>query len=375
MARAVVVVSVALLACNYEAPPPASTPGSATVVVDDEGAKTYSLFCAPCHGADAKGYKADHAPSLINPTFLESAKDTFLIEAIGQGRPGTSMAAYGKTSGGPLEPAKIAKVVAWLRAQGPAVRPLEWVDTIGDAARGQPIYASMCLKCHGTRDVRGEFVSLSNPRFLATASDAFMNHAIVYGRPSTQMVAWQGKLSAQDIADVIAYVRSLQQTLSVTRMPAPTGGEPLFVNPHGKPPSWKGRADPCPANTACKPDPRFVAADLVKAALDQHQKLVIIDARLDSEWMMVHITGAVSIPYSDMKRLAEIPKDAWIVAYCACPHHLSGIVVDELQRRGYTHAFVLDEGINVWQTRGYPVVAAPGVAPPPAEPTHMGAPR
>ena len=85
--------------------------------------------------------------------------------------------------------------------------------------------------------------------------------------------------------------------------------------------------------------------------------------------MRVHIAGAVSIPYHDMKRLAELPKDGtWIVAYCACPHHLSGIVVDELVKRGYKHAYVLDEGILEWQRRGYPIVAAQGVTAPPAEP-------
>ena len=36
-----------------------------------------------------------HAPSLVNPTFLESATDEFLRRSIIFGRPGTSMAAYG----------------------------------------------------------------------------------------------------------------------------------------------------------------------------------------------------------------------------------------------------------------------------------------
>jgi rhodanese-related sulfurtransferase len=84
--------------------------------------------------------------------------------------------------------------------------------------------------------------------------------------------------------------------------------------------------------------------------------------------MRVHLAGAVSIPHHDLTRLAEIPKDGtWVIAYCACPHHLSGIVVDELRKRGYAHAAVLDEGILEWHRRGYPVVAAPGVQPPPKE--------
>ena len=360
-----------LVACQSAStqPPPSRRGSAAAVARPSGGAKTYATFCAPCHGADAKGYTADHAPSLVNSTFLESATDSFLIDSIEQGRPGTSMAAYARGLGGPLDSAAIGGIVAWLRAQGSAPRELAKLAAVGDAARGQPLYASTCQKCHGTPQVRGEFVSLSNPRFLASASDRFLNHAILYGRPGTPMQAWQDKLSGQDVADVIAYIRTLQQPVTVARMPPPTGREPLFVNPGGTPPSFVGRADPCPPRTpACTPDPRFVPADQVKAALDQGRKLVIIDARTDSEWMISHVAGAVSIPYSSMTRLAEIPKDAWIVAYCACPHHLSGIVVSELQKRGYPHAFVLDEGINEWQRRGYPIVAAAGVAMPPAEP-------
>jgi hypothetical protein len=69
--------------------------GTATVaeLVGLPGKRLYVALCQPCHGADAKGYAADHAPSLVNPTFLESATDDFLHRSIAGGRPGTSMAA------------------------------------------------------------------------------------------------------------------------------------------------------------------------------------------------------------------------------------------------------------------------------------------
>jgi cytochrome c oxidase cbb3-type subunit III len=367
--RAALLAVMGFVACEGAKPAPAQRSASAPqpVASHAQGAKTYAMFCAPCHADDASGYKADHAPSLVNPTFLESATDSFLIDAIEEGRPGTSMAAYAKSFGGPLDEKTITELVAWIRSHGNAPRELAPVVT-GDATRGQPIYESQCQKCHGNPQVRGDFVSLSNPRFLATASDAFMNHAIVYGRPTTPMIAWQGKLSTQDISDVIAYVRSLQTSVAAQRLPPPTGHEPLFINPSGKPPSFVGHPETCTKPGGCTQDPRFVAAADVKKALDDGKKLVIIDARPASEWMLVHVAGAVSIPHTDMTRLSEIPKDAWIVAYCACPHHLSGIVVDELEKRGYAHAFVLDEGINFWQRQKYPIVAAPGVAMPAAEP-------
>jgi hypothetical protein len=57
-----------------------------------------------------------------------------------------------------------------------------------------------------------------------------------------------------------------------------------------------------------------------------------------------------------------------VLAYCACPHHVSGEVVDELRKRGYKHTAVIDEGIFAWQHKGYPVVTAPGLPPSPAPP-------
>src|SRR5580704_7861310 len=94
-------VLLVLAACKDATPPPPPPPQHGSNHPPQlAGAKTFAAFCAPCHGDDATGYKADHAPSLINPTFLESATDSFLIDAIEQGRPGTSMAAYARSFGG-----------------------------------------------------------------------------------------------------------------------------------------------------------------------------------------------------------------------------------------------------------------------------------
>ena len=338
------------------------------------GPRMYVALCRPCHGADAKGYAADHAPSLVNPTFLESASDEFLRSSIAAGRPDTSMAAYGKARGGPLDDAGVDRLVRYLRDLGPAARPLP-AAAAGDAAIGAAVYAKRCVSCHGDARTRGEAVSLANPVFQAAVTAPFLRHAVVSGRPGTKMEAFAGALSDAEIDGVVSYLRTLGSGApQVVLLPEPTGQEPLVLNPSGAAPPFTLRADPCPpvppgSVSGCNPDPRFVSVEQVARALAARQRLVIIDARPASEWRRVHVTGAVSIPYHDMKRLDEVPRDGtWIVAYCACPHHLSGIVVDELRRRGYTHAAVLDEGINDWHRRGFPVVAAEGVTRPPAEP-------
>jgi mono/diheme cytochrome c family protein/rhodanese-related sulfurtransferase len=351
------------LACK---PRSSSTGNDAAVAVRD-GQAIYSSLCAVCHGADALGYKADNAPSLVNPTFLESASDEQIRRSIVDGRPGTSMAAYGKERGGPLAPEEVTRVVSWIRSHGPAPKAIPPRGP-GDPTRGAPVYAANCERCHGTADKRANAVHLANPRFLEAASDPFIGWAISKGRPGTPMEAWQGKLTDPQIDDVVAYVRSFAKPAVPESLPPPTGTEPIVMNPEGKAPAFTPRSTPCMPNTPCTPDNRFVSADQVKQAFDAKRRMVIIDARPPSDWMRVHIPGAVSIPYHDLKRLDEVPKDGtWVIAYCACPHHLSGDVVDALRKRGVQHAVILDEGILEWHRRGYPVVAAPGVErPPPA---------
>ena len=318
----------------------------------------YQALCAPCHGKDAKGYGADNSPSLVNPTFLESATDDFLRRSIIEGRPGTSMGAYGKTRGGPLDDAAVSGIVKWLRDQGPAAKQLTAAGK-GNAVAGEKLYIEYCKTCHGDATTRGTAPHLANVAWQQMATDAFIRHGIANGRPETKMPSFGTVMTGKQIDDVTAYIRALGGSApAIGMLPAPTGKEPLIINPRGKDPVWKPREN------------RFIGVDDVARALAEKRRMIIIDARPPSEWMRVHIAGAVSIPYHEPARLDVVPKDVYAIAYCACPHHLSGVVVDELIKRGHTKALVLDEGINAWHTKGYPIVAAEGVKPPALEPPH-----
>ena len=323
----------------------------------DRGRATYGLLCATCHGVAANGYVADNAPSLRSATFLASATDAFLAAAILRGRPGTAMGGYGQASGGPLGPTEANDVIAFLRDGGPPVETLPPVAGASDATRGQVVYQKNCQRCHGTPTQRVSAVHLANPVLLETASDAFLRRAVEAGRPPTSMVPWKGALTTEQIDDVVAYVRSMATPVPPPLPPAAPRTGPVVINPKGRAPDFVLKED------------RYVSIDQVKVALDKKRRLVIADARGPGEWSSLHITGAISTPYYDAKALDDIPNDGtWVLAYCACPHHVSGEVVDALRKRGYKHTAVIDEGVFAWQQKGYPVVMAPGTAPPPAPP-------
>ena len=311
-----------------------------------------------------EGYAADNAPSLVSPTFRETAGDAFLRSAIERGRAGTAMAGYGRSVGGPLEPAEVDALLAYIRGVKPAA-PMPGKRSKGDAAKGGVVYAAHCQTCHGTAEQRSTAVHLANPMFLETASDTFLRYAIVRGRPGTPMESWQGKLAPQEIEDVVAYVRSLARAVP----PPPPVGQPsvedvpIVLNPNGAQADFTLRQD------------RYVSVADVGKAYGEKRRLVLVDARTTSDYARMHIAGAISIPYFNMRDLDKIPNDGtWVITYCACPHHVSGIVMDELRKRGYPHTAVLDEGLFAWQQQGHAVVAAPGQLPVAAPPPMIVAP-
>lgn len=319
----------------------------------EAGAEAYQRYCALCHGRDAKGYAADNAPSLVSSTFLETASNDFLAKAIREGRPGTAMSGYSKGRGGPLDDDAIDAIITHLRDRNPAPLPLPSAPVLGDAARGEAVFEASCKGCHGTRTVRGNAVQLTNATLLGTASDAFLRHAVVHGRPGTPMPAFGGVLSESDIDDVVTAMRSWATPAAAARqgLPEPPRG-PAVINPQGKHPDFTLRAG------------LYVPIDDVKRALDEKQRIVIIDARAVPDWYSSHIPGSISVPYYLFDRLDDLPRDGtWITAYCACPHHASGTVVAELRKRGFTKTAILDEGVLVWKQRGYPLETEPSPVP------------
>jgi ArsR family transcriptional regulator len=84
--------------------------------------------------------------------------------------------------------------------------------------------------------------------------------------------------------------------------------------------------------------------------------VTVLDVRPETEFASGHLPSALNIPWPDLKkRLAELPKEREIVAYCRGPYCvLSFEAVALLRARGYT-VQRLEDGFPEWKASGLPV--------------------
>ena len=84
--------------------------------------------------------------------------------------------------------------------------------------------------------------------------------------------------------------------------------------------------------------------------------VLLLDVRPEDEFELGHLPGALNIPLSDLeRRLAELSKDAQIVAYCRGPYCvLSFEAVAALRAKGYD-VRRLEDGFPEWKAAGLPL--------------------
>ena len=84
--------------------------------------------------------------------------------------------------------------------------------------------------------------------------------------------------------------------------------------------------------------------------------IVVIDVRPGTEFAAGHLPYASSMPLAELeKRLADLPVDKEIVAYCRGPFCLmSDEAVQLLRQRGYT-AHKITDGVIEWRANGLPI--------------------
>jgi cytochrome c oxidase cbb3-type subunit III len=335
----------AIFACKRTEQVPAPPP----VVPSEHGAVIYGKMCAVCHGAAGEGYKADEATALHHPDFLTSVTDDYLKNAITNGRSGTTMSSWGAVRGGPLAPSDVDDVVAFIRTWDDPTKARVTLDdkpAAGDPLAAQEVFDKECVKCHGVHGTAGPNVHIGSPEFLTSASNGFLRYAIKKGRVGTPMPGFESTLGNEKIEDLVTLLRGWQSppiARPAASAPPLTLG-PVPLNPHG------------PEPEGFKVQPATTPVDVVKAALDKGAKLALLDARAPPDYTTEHIAGAVSVPFYDPSPyLAKLPKDAWLVCYCACPHAESGTLAQKLTDAGFKKVTILDEGLGVWRSRKYPL--------------------
>ncbi len=84
--------------------------------------------------------------------------------------------------------------------------------------------------------------------------------------------------------------------------------------------------------------------------------VTVLDVRPETEFALGHLPSALNIAWPDLKkRLAELPKEREIVAYCRGPYCvLSFEAVAMLRARGYA-VHRLEDGFPEWKAAGLPV--------------------
>lgn len=85
-------------------------------------------------------------------------------------------------------------------------------------------------------------------------------------------------------------------------------------------------------------------------------EVTILDVRPADEYRAGHIPGAISVPVPEMKkRLAELPRDREIVAYCRGPYCVMAVEAVELLRKKGFRAHRMEQGVMEWRARGWRV--------------------
>lgn len=184
-----------------------------------DGKALYDRLCSSCHQALGKG--GIGLP--LSTIKLQHVSDDYLFNTIRLGRPGRIMPAYQS-----LSDAQVNALVSHMRSWSDQPAPQFSDERIsGDLANGQKLYDKHCTKCHGndgagegegtgvTKSRKRRFLvmpaAINNPAYHASVTDAEIREIIVADREDSKMPSMQGKLTDQEINDVVVYVRSLKQ--------------------------------------------------------------------------------------------------------------------------------------------------------------------
>jgi mono/diheme cytochrome c family protein len=194
------------------------------------GAHTFVQFaCVQCHGPQGSGGVDPAVPALTNVGHsLTVAQLTHIINH-GLGESANPKQPYMPVWGEVLSKTQVANLVAYIRAGLPAVgntEPVAVPQGQGAAVAGSALYIRYgCINCHGPNGLGGVPNPLSPDTVIPPLSGQGFRHDFptdkaiadivrsgsVIGRaPIVSMPHWGGILSNQQIAQLIAYLKTLK---------------------------------------------------------------------------------------------------------------------------------------------------------------------
>jgi mono/diheme cytochrome c family protein len=198
----------------------------------EEGQRLFAQYCSTCHGDLGEGgpnpaRQGDIIAPISSREYLQTRDDATLRAVIAQGQPNFGMSPFGTAFGGPLDDEDIDAIVAYMRSwqENPPVELPPEVAGIEIARRGEDIYASICAQCHGESGEGGVGPAFTDPDFQAARTDQDLFETINQGHEATIMIAWGEVLSAEQIQELVVYIRELGPGLEETRE-----GPPSFSN-------------------------------------------------------------------------------------------------------------------------------------------------
>ncbi len=108
---------------------------------------------------------------------------------------------------------------------------------------------------------------------------------------------------------------------------------------------------------------RQLSIDAFHKAITGDQKMVLVDVRSPNEYAQYHITGAVNIPFADLRtRYTELDPTAPTIVICNTGHR-SSLGVSILKQHGFTEVFNVAGGMTGYNAAGYglecPVCSVP----------------
>jgi mono/diheme cytochrome c family protein len=178
--------------------------------------------CVGCHGALGT---LGPAPPLNDKLFLALLPERELSRVIAEGRPGTLMPAFARTSGGDLPDEQVKILAEGIKSRWGSSEPapsgappylLEQAHKAsggtGTRQAGLAVFARACASCHGDHGQGGKGAgAINDPDFLSLLSDQALRRIVITGRPDLGMPNYADPtgripdfkpLTDQDVADV-----------------------------------------------------------------------------------------------------------------------------------------------------------------------------